>query len=234
MAEPSKARTTIDVAASVAMLAVAILVGWRQLAPSRPPSSLEKATGQFVGFADAAIKGGPTARVGMVVFSDFECPYCGTFARTIGAELDRRYVDSGTVLIAFRHKPLTAIHANALMAAKATHCATRGGKFWPFHDLLFSRQQILSSDEIRRLGRKLNLDTSWDQCLESDAASDAVASDIADANSLGVTGTPAFLIGPVVGGQRIKVTATVAGVEPLESYTRIFDNLLAQNARDPG
>lgn len=85
--------------------------------------------------------GNPDARVQIVVFSDFECPFCRAFSTTIGA-LSEQYGDQ--VVIYYKHFPLPQ-HANALPAARAAIAAGQQGKFWEMHDLLFENQARLQN-----------------------------------------------------------------------------------------
>ena len=85
--------------------------------------------------------GKTNAKVAIVEFSDFECPFCKQFFNETFSQIKREYIDTGKVAFYFRHYPLTSIHPNAQIAAEATECANEQGKFWQFHDMLFTNQE---------------------------------------------------------------------------------------------
>jgi len=93
-----------------------------------------------VGFDPARVRGDPKARVMIVEFSDFQCPYCAQVEATLKNVLAKH---EGVVALAFRDMPVTQIHPQALMAAEAARCAGEQGKFWEYHDLLFADQTKL-------------------------------------------------------------------------------------------
>ena len=89
---------------------------------------------------DLHVSGSPQARVGLIVFSDFQCPVCGTFARDVLPVVIEKYVATGKVLLAFSDLPLEAIHPAALKRARIAECAGQQGHFWDTHDRLFANQ----------------------------------------------------------------------------------------------
>jgi protein-disulfide isomerase len=90
-----------------------------------------------ISVADVPILGNPAASIGIVLFSDFECPFCGKFARETLPELKTQYLDTGRAFLAFRHLPL-AIHTNAERAAEVAACAGASGRFWAAHERFFN------------------------------------------------------------------------------------------------
>src|SRR2546425_890321 len=100
-------------------------------APLPPPSSDPLA---------ARAKGRSDAPVTVYEMSDFQCPYCRSFALTTMPLLEKEYVQTGKVRFVYINLPLTTRHPNAAAAAELAMCAARQGKFWPLHDLLFQHQ----------------------------------------------------------------------------------------------
>jgi len=82
-------------------------------------------------------KGSEDAKVVLVEFGDFECPYCGQFWKETEGQIIKDYVDTGKVLLVFKHLPLFTVHPNAVNAAHAAYCAAEQGKFWEMHDLMY-------------------------------------------------------------------------------------------------
>jgi protein-disulfide isomerase len=164
--------------------------------------------------ADAPTKGPANAKVQIVEFSDFECPYCAKFVTQTLPQILSTYGDK--VLFAFRNYPLPAsMHPYAQKAAEAGECANDQGVFWQYHDLLFQNQTQLSAlvqadptngvnqvaDQLKQYAASLSVDTAkFNQCLDSGADAEKVTSDasaMTDAlTKAGVTryGTPSFFI----------------------------------------
>ena len=117
-------------------------------------------------------KGKASATVALIEYSDFQCPWCGVYARETYPTLAKQYVDTGKLLMVFRHLPITSIHPLATKAAEAAECAGRQNKFWEMHDLLFLRQKELSSPSLVSRANALGLDAmAFSTCLEGQAAS---------------------------------------------------------------
>src|SRR5208282_5343363 len=99
----------------------------------------------------------------------------------------------GKIAFAFRDVPLP-MHSHAQKAAEAAHCAGAQGKFWQYHDMLFSTKQ-LDLAQLKEHARALNLDgTAFDTCLDSGATADVVKAQLAEGQALHLEGTPSFLI----------------------------------------
>lgn len=171
-----------------------------------------------VAFAGAPLRGAADAKVTIVEFSDFECPYCKQVTATIAKLMDKY---SGKIRLAYRDYPLENIHPLARRAAEAAQCARDGGKFWEYHDLLFAQSPELAPDDLKRYAAKVGLDTAkFDVCLASGAKSAAVQKDIDEGTALGIAGTPVFFING----------RTLRGAQPIEAFTRIIDDELARTA----
>lgn len=146
-------RAMLDVLATIAMIATAGVVIWSVLtrpatsAPVRP--SIPPPTAPL-SLDNLPMLGSPEASVVMLIFSDFECPYCGTFAADTMPTLKHDYVDTGKVRVAFRHLPLP-IHSRAQRAAESAECAQRQGRFWAMHDLQFQVPMRLDERDIHSL-----------------------------------------------------------------------------------
>ncbi len=137
---------------------------------------------------------GPTdAKVIVVEFSDFQCPYCGRFATQTYPQIKQTYGDK--ILFVFRNFPLTQLHANAQKAAEAGECANEQGKFWEFQDKLFANQSALDVPSLKNYASQLGLNTdTFNQCLDSDKYTAEVQKDLQDGTTYGVQGTPSFFI----------------------------------------
>jgi Na+/H+ antiporter NhaA len=136
-------------------------------------------------------RGSGDARLTVVEYGDFECPYCGQ-AEPVVREL---LADFGDVRYVWRHLPLHDVHPHAQLAAEAAEAAAAQGAFWEMHDLLIDRQSELRVHELIRHAETLGLDTErFSADLHHHHGAARVAEDLDSADLSGVTGTPTFFI----------------------------------------
>lgn len=177
------------------------------------------------------VKGHESARLAVVEFSDFECPYCARYATGTHARLEREYVDTGKVRYAFRHLPLTQIHPNAVKAAEAAECAGRQGRFWDMYDQLFANRTSLGPENLAQHAAAIGLDRrGFAACLDGAVAAE-VAADRDEAVRLAVTSTPTFLIGEITGPNEMRIVRRVKGAYPPDVFIAVLDELQEQLRR---
>lgn len=180
----------------------------------------------------AVLRGSTAARVALIEYSDFECPFCGKFARETLPTLEAKYVRTGQVLVAFRHYPLT-IHALAVKAAEAAECAGKQGKFWEMHDRLFEEPRRLDGTDLRQSAQTLGLDgRAFENCLSGEAGA-KVRADMENAKALGITGTPTFFLGRVGPDGRIRVTQRLSGAQPTGIFEAALERLVTSSPATP-
>jgi len=166
-----------------------------------------------------------TARVTVVEFSDFQCPYCYRFFNQTYPGLKRDYVDTGKVKYVFRNFPLE-FHRQARPAALAAECAGSQGKFWEMHDGLFANQKRLGPELYVSLAEELQLDTQiFKTCLASSIKRQSLEVETSLAEELGVRGTPTFFVGKLKDGHVVNATR-IAGAQPLSNFARVIDAML--------
>ena len=144
-------------------------------------------------------QGPADAKVTVIEFGDFECPYCGAEEPVVTQMLSDY---AGRIRFVFKEFPLSSIHPYAELAAEAALAANAQGQFWPYHNALYANQTELAEGNLETYAMMLGLDvTQFDLALDSHAYASAVAADEAYGMSVGVTGTPTFFINgiPVVG-----------------------------------
>lgn len=151
--------------------------------------------------ANAPTWGNKDAKVTIVEFSDFQCPFCRVAAFNVRPYLQEFKND---VKFVFVNYPLDnscneylqgPMHPNACVAAQAVVCAQEKGKFWELHDAIFRNQQKISKDMILKQAEKLGIDPKWmDECIESDATLARVKADIELAHHIYLQGTPSVFI----------------------------------------
>jgi protein-disulfide isomerase len=151
-----------------------------RLAPPRAPLTM----------SETPARGPATARVTLLEYADYECPYCQQIQPTVD-KLEKEY--KGQVAFAYKDYPLP-MHANAQKAAEATQCAAQQGKYWEYHDQLETTKQ-LDVPALKNHAQVLKLDTaSFNKCLDGGEAAAKVKTEATEAQNLGVQGTPTFFV----------------------------------------
>lgn len=160
------------------------------------------------------VKGPTDAKVTIIEFSDFQCPYCQRANNTV-SEILKAYPKD--VKVAFKHLPLP-FHQNAMPAAKASLAAGEQGKFWEMHDSLFQNQTQLSDELFIKEAQRLGLDV---EKFKKDMASPEIEKQIKDdmdlAKKHGIEGTPGFFVNGVA----------VKGAYPIDHFKKIIDRWIA-------
>jgi protein-disulfide isomerase len=161
------------------------------------------------------LRGNPDARVTIVVFSDFQCPFCQAAELTVKKVIDK-YKDR--VRFSYRDFPLRQIHPLAQQAAEAARCAGEQNKFWEYHDLLYADQTKLDKAGLMENARTVGLDLNrFSACLASGKFEAPVESDVQAGLKAGVSGTPAFYIDGIL----------LSGAQPFSAFEKIIDAELA-------
>ena len=227
-------RATLDVTASLGMLMAAVLVmalnvqhlGSGGGAPTHaaPPGVIFPA--EPVKILPSAIKGTEDAKVVLLAYSDFQCPYCRSFAMNTMPQLEKKYVAPGHLAIVFKHLPIESIHPVAFGAAQAAECAREQGHFWQMHDALFEAQQELRSTNWDSLAKSIGLNVATFQQCVADRSSAVVRADLTLARSLEVTGTPTFFVGIRESDGRVRLVSRLSGDRPLSHFSEVIDPLL--------
>lgn len=234
----ARVQSIVETAATVLVAgAVLFMALGRADDPSERPSAVRAAARQApplpvepISLEGAILDGSTQARVGLVLYSDFECPFCGRFARDTLPEIQSRYVRPGKVLLAFRHFPLP-IHKLARQAAEAAVCADRQGLFWPFHDRLFLDRKNLDRASLDVDARTAGLDEAqFAECMSGPGkAADRVEADRRGGEPLGVSGTPTFFLGTLQEDGRLQAAQRISGALPFEAFQAVLDPLLTSN-----
>jgi protein-disulfide isomerase len=174
------------------------------------------------------VKGDGNARVALIEFSDYQCPFCSRFGKDTYPQLETDYIKTGKLKYVFRDLPLD-FHKQAFKAAEAAHCAGEQGKFWEMHDQLFANNKALAPEDLTKYAGTLQLNTTlFQQCLDSARYAADIKKDIAEANSAGITGTPTFLLGTInTRDGTVKVTQKLVGAKPYAEFKAAIDSLLA-------
>ncbi len=174
-------------------------------------------------------KGSPKAPITVYEMSDFQCPYCRSFALETFRALEKEYISPGKVRWVFVNFPLTSIHANAVAAAGTALCAARQDAFWPVHDLLYTHQDtwaplkepgafFLSLADSAGISKPKLL-----ECVKSAATESEIRQEAEGAQRAGASSTPSFYI---EGG-------LMTGAHPLPVFRQVLDSIYAAKSRQP-
>lgn len=174
----------------------------------------------------AALGKGPAlgrndAPVTIIEFSDFQCSFCKRFWSNTLPKIKESYINQGRVRFVYRHFAILGKFSQ--QAAMASECAAEQGKFWEYHDKLFTSQgwSALSDSKLKQYARELKLDPQdFDRCVDSNKYKKKVEGETAMAASLGARGTPAFFV-----NRRF-----LAGAQPFEVFRRVIESELKKKS----
>lgn len=175
------------------------------------------ATDSRVTRADLArIAGDTAAKVWLIVVSDFQCPYCKLYHDSAGSKIQREYVETGKIRLAYLNYPLSQ-HPHAVPAAEAAMCAGAQGKFWAFHDSLFATQTEWArlgdgTPVFNRIAKGTAVDeAAYTKCVSDHVMQPMIQADYARGSAQGVRGTPTFF----VDSRRIDNTYSYTALKPI-------------------
>lgn len=166
---------------------------------------------------DAPFMGGADAKVTIVEFSDFQCPFCARGAALM-EDLKKKY--GNKIKVAFKNFPLP-FHNHAKKAAEAALCAheQKASQFWKMHDKMFADQSGLARDGLVAKAVSLGLDKAkFEKCLDSGQFTKKVEADMEEGKKVGVKSTPTFF----VNGKMVN------GAQPIEVFSELIDEELAK------
>lgn len=172
--------------------------------------------------ADGLAWGPEDAPVLFEDFSDFQCPFCGQYARETMPQILAKYGETGQIRYEFH--PYAFLGAESTNAAEAAYCANEQGYFWQYHDMLYFNQHgenqgAFRNEVLREFAAVLNLDqAAFDTCLSSNKYAGQVQTDLNVGNARGVTTTPVFIIN----GQMI------VGAESFAKFDSLITSALSQ------
>lgn len=218
----------VVVIAGVSLAAVAVVIAFSlriggdesgvvvdQNVPTVEPSSRVCASGSVP--VDGNICGDEDAPVKIIEYSNYQCPWCGRFARETEPEIEREYVATGKVQLEFRN---VAVEGQASgLTAEAAECANEQGQFWAYHDMLYENPQNFSVGVLKGFAGELGLDReAFDECLDSHKYIDVIRQQREQAAEAGVEGTPSFLVNGTL----------VPGYLPFEQFQAIIEQALQE------
>jgi len=193
------------------------------------PQPPQPAPERFATVEGAPSKGNPAAKVTLIEFSDFQCPFCARHAHDTFAAIEKTYVNTGKVRYVFRNFPIEGIHPLAFKAHEASGCAAEQGKFWEMHTRLFDNQELLDPEELPKHALAIGLAVGLFQaCLESERTATRIRQDMAEGRSIGANATPMFFVGLTEPNNgKVKVLRVLRGAQSFARFQEAIDSVFA-------
>lgn len=179
--------------------------------------------GSVIGRSDAPLT--------MVEFTDLQCPFCRQFAVTTFPQIKKDYIDTGTLRYVSRDFPLESLHPLAIPAARASWCAADQGKFWEMRHTILVNNALLTAGSFATFARDLKMDISAFTSCDAKSIAGFQADlqrDLSDAASVGVTGTPTFVIGRTAANGLDGIR--IVGAQAFAAFDATFKELLRNTA----
>jgi protein-disulfide isomerase len=174
---------------------------------------------------NAPALGSSNAQLVLVEFSDYQCPFCRAFHESAFQEIKKNLIDQGKVRFMSRDLPLE-FHDHALKSAQAAQCAGEQNKFWEMRDLLIRNASDLSSAALLRYATQLGLKMDdFGTCVSGEKYLAEIRTHASEANALGISGTPTFVVGKVKGDQLEGVV--LVGAQPYSFFEQQINKLLS-------
>jgi protein-disulfide isomerase len=168
------------------------------------------------------------AKVALVEYTDFQCPYCQKYADETKADIISNYVDTGEIIYVIRNLPLDFHGQIAIDSAHAGLCVNEiagAEKYFEFYSKAFSQT---STDDLANIANDMGIDMGkYNACMDSDRYVNAIEADKSAAESAGVSGTPGFVIGVLDEDGNVE-GKLIAGAYPYDSFASIIDEMLAK------
>lgn len=190
----------------------------------------EDTTPKQVSVDDDAVMGEKNAKVTLIEFSDYECPFCKRYFDDTYEQVKKEYVDTGKIKYVYRDLALSFHDPLATLEAVAANCARAQGDdtiYFQYHDEVFKKTKSngngLTEADLDTIALDLGLDVaSFSVCVKDENNKEEVRKDVADAGAVGATGTPTFFIGKSTDNGIITGTKLV-GAQPFSEFKRVID-----------
>lgn len=169
--------------------------------------------------------GSSDAPITIIEFGDYQCPNCMRFTTQIKPLIIENYINTGKAKLVF--KDFTVYGTDSVNGAMATHCAAEQKKYWEMHDHLYNQQEAINSgwlsvDNIKKFASDITLDMQqFNICLDSKKYEQQVIENFVEGKSIGVSGTPTFIIIDKDGKSQM-----VKGAQPFSVFKQVIDEIL--------
>jgi protein-disulfide isomerase len=190
-----------------------------QPAPQAPQPD-EKASVSIAGFP---VLGKADAPLTLVMFTDYQCPFCSRFETQTLPEIKKQYIDTGKLRFVVRDLPLP-FHPNAPKAAEAAYCGEEQGKYWELREKLVNNGDKLEAKLLPDYAKQVGLNVDkFNTCLESGKYADKIKASSALAGTIGISGTPSFVLGRSKGDMADGIK--LVGAQPFAAFDQKLKEL---------
>lgn len=203
------------------------------VAPTVAPQPPQLTTATVSIENDAVLGDKTKAKVAIVEFSDYECPFCKRFQTDTMGQIQKNYIDTGKAILVFRDLPLPFHDPAATKDAMAAECARSLGTdktYYQMHDLIFETTPGngggITEDKLAELAGKAGVNKAkFSACLKAETFKSEIEKDKADASAAGISGTPGFVVGPL-GADGSVTGKIISGAYPYATFSEAIDVLL--------
>jgi protein-disulfide isomerase len=184
----------------------------------------------LVGIDGAPVYGKANAKVTIVEFSDYQCPFCARYSNDTFPQIEREYIDTGRVKYVFLDFPIEGSHPQAFKAHEAVHCAAEQGKRSEMHKKVFAKQRAMSVSDLTTHAVALGMDRpQFEKCLAQGMYAGRIRSAMSAGEQAGVRGTPTFFVGLTEPqSPQLKAVRRIVGAQPYGVFKAAIDELLAR------
>jgi protein-disulfide isomerase len=206
---------------------IKVLLRQNAAAAAKPAAAQQAVPNVTLDLKSHQIKGAPEAKLTLVEFSDYQCPYCARHTRDTYPSIEKDFIATGKVRYAMVDLPLRN-HPFAFRAAEAATCAGDQGKFWEMHHLLFDNQNALNPETLPTYADQLGLDRNqFDACM-TEGRQQSVNADMQQATRAGISATPTFLVGWLTADNQLKPVEMIRGAQSYVNFAQLLTRLLEQ------
>ncbi len=208
--------------AGIIVVIAAVLAG--SYLVNTPENTAQQRFGSVDATMGSPVFGSSSAPITIIEFGDYQCPQCGNWFHNTRPQLETDYIETGKAKLVF--VDLAFFGPDSTNAAEATYCAGDQGKYWEYHNVLYSNQQGINDgwagpDNLKSFATQLNLDRDlFDGCLDSDKYKQRVERNVLEAKRNGASATPTFIIIGPNGAQEI-----IEGAQPFSIFKQVLDSM---------
>jgi len=185
---------------------------------------------------DDPAKGKPDAKITLIEFTDYQCPFCSRHTRATLPQLEKDFIETGKIRYVLRDFPLSSLHPQAPKAHEGAHCAGDQGKYWEMHNQLFAHQKELQADKLLDYADDAGVSdmSAFETCLDSGKYEEKTNASLKEGQEAGVRGTPSFLLGHTEANGTVKAVKLIRGALPYSFFQQQIDALLNPKKTDEG
>jgi protein-disulfide isomerase len=203
---------------------VILYKGYRGTSNTTPAAQApvrDASKGAMVDLDGLTIEGQENAKIILIEFSDYQCPFCQRHATSTAKQLHEQFVSTGKIRHAFVNNPLP-IHPQAKLLATASICAGQQKSYWSMSERLF-RDTPTSGDSVVAVAKALNMDLSIFQSCLNGPEPEQLKKDMKMAEALDLASTPSFAVGRIDAAKKVHVEKIIVGAQPFQIFEKVIN-----------